>query len=158
NELFLRVSEDKLLHRPGFATLRKELLTSALKYYHVFSSRRSDNPGLRVDLAWSQYRLATITGEIGSREEAAELYQAALVSWRELEAVEPENGSQRRLVAGICLELGDVQYGLGRIDSALEMLCAARDRWCTLAQEANLPEDWCQLAKCHRSLARAYEA
>ena len=53
------ISESRLLKSPlpGLQPLRKELLTTALKYYEEFVGQNQDDPGLRADLAAAQLRV-----------------------------------------------------------------------------------------------------
>ena len=74
------ISESRLLKSPlpGLQPLRKELLTTALKYYEDFVSRHQDDPGLQADLAAATFRVGEITDQIGSQEEAMKAFQTAL--------------------------------------------------------------------------------
>ena len=80
------ISESRLLKSPlpGLQPLRKELLTTALKYYEDFLSRHQDDPGLQADLAAATFRVADITDQIGSHEEAMKAFQAALSMYESL--------------------------------------------------------------------------
>ena len=80
------ISESRLLKSPlpGLQPLRKELLTTALKYYEDFVSRHQDDPGLRADLAAAHLRVAEITDQIGSKEEALKAFQTALGMYESL--------------------------------------------------------------------------
>ncbi len=66
------ISESRLLKSPlpGLQPLRKELLTTALKYYQDFVNRHQDEPVLQADLAAATLRVGEITDQIGSQEEA----------------------------------------------------------------------------------------
>jgi Novel STAND NTPase 1 len=70
DDFFTKVSEDKLLDIPGLQPLRRELLTDALTYYQAFLQQRGDDPTIQYELALTYARVADITGEIGSKEDA----------------------------------------------------------------------------------------
>ena len=70
DDSFTRISESALLNAPGVQPLRKQLLEDALKYYQGFVRRLGDRPGVQADLAAALDRVARITAEIGSKEEA----------------------------------------------------------------------------------------
>ncbi len=57
---FTLVSESKLFETPGFQSLRKELLESALKYYQEFLEERPDDPEVQVEVAAASLRLYQI--------------------------------------------------------------------------------------------------
>jgi serine/threonine-protein kinase len=84
---FTTISESVLVDAPGLQPLRKRLLEGALKYYQGFVLRLGDRPEARADLAAALGRVARITAEIGSKEEALRhqlrargIYQALLAS------------------------------------------------------------------------------
>ena len=80
------ISESRLLKSPlpGLQPLRKELLTTALKYYEDFVNRHQDDPGLQADLAAATLRVGEITDQIGSQEEALKAFQTALRMYESL--------------------------------------------------------------------------
>jgi tetratricopeptide (TPR) repeat protein len=57
HDQFTLVCESKLFEAPGFQSLRKELLESALKYYQEFLVERPDDPDVRVEVAAALLRL-----------------------------------------------------------------------------------------------------
>ncbi len=71
------VSESRLLKSPlpGLQPLRKELLTTALKYYEDFVNRHQGDAVLQADLAAATLRVGEITDQIGSQEEALKTFQ-----------------------------------------------------------------------------------
>ena len=66
-----RVSEDRRLKVHDLESLRRDLLETAQAFYEQFITQQSDNPDLKAASAWSHYRLAMITAEIGSKKQAA---------------------------------------------------------------------------------------
>ena len=77
---------------------RKKLLVAAQEYNQKFVEQRGDDPSVRGELARAKYRLAQITGEIGSRHEAIDLHLQA----REVYQLEPAAGAGIRVeTAGV---------------------------------------------------------
>ena len=76
------VSENTLLKQQDsvdIRSLRSELLNTALKYYKNFVDQRSNDPGLRRELATAYFRVGEITQDIGSRVEAIAAFQQGTV-------------------------------------------------------------------------------
>ena len=84
DDYFTTVSESKLLNVPGLQPLRKELLEQARKYYQSFLQQRGDDPSVRAEAAASLYRVADITDEIGTKEDAVAPYTRALAAYEGL--------------------------------------------------------------------------
>jgi serine/threonine protein kinase/tetratricopeptide (TPR) repeat protein len=57
DEQFTLVSQSKLFEAPGFESLRRDLLESALNHYLDFSQQRPDDPELQVEIAAAHFRL-----------------------------------------------------------------------------------------------------
>lgn len=117
DELFTRVSEEELLNAPGLQPLRKDLLSRALVHYQTLLDRprrnymlvwRTSKPGIREEIASSRFRVALITHELGSRDEALAQLLEARRQQEQLVAESPD--STRRLRA-----LGDTLNELGRL-------------------------------------------
>jgi serine/threonine-protein kinase len=72
------VSESVLLHEPGLEPLRRQLLQAAREFYAEFARQRADDPTARGELGKALFRLAQITGDIGSERQAIDLYRRAL--------------------------------------------------------------------------------
>jgi eukaryotic-like serine/threonine-protein kinase len=60
DDQFTLVSQSTLFEAPGFQSLRKDLLESALKYYLDFLQQRPDDPELQVEVAAAYLRLYQI--------------------------------------------------------------------------------------------------
>jgi serine/threonine protein kinase len=81
---FTEVSEDTLLKQPGFQPLRKRLLQASREFYQRFIEQRKDDPALRAGLAAAYQRLAIITNEIDTKDEAVSLQKEAIRAYEEL--------------------------------------------------------------------------
>ena len=117
------ISESRLLKSPlpGLQPLRKELLTTALKYYEDFVSRNQDDPGLRADLAAATLRVGEITDQIGSKEEALKAFQTASGMYESLAGAAPSPSSRSyRAGQGRCLvRMAMIQADHGQSDKSL---------------------------------------
>jgi tetratricopeptide (TPR) repeat protein len=112
---------------PGLQPLRKELLKMARTYYEEFLRQHADDPALREELAETATRLAAITHEIGSPEEALEAYQRSLALYMESLQADPGSASLCLRVATLHDDVGIVLETLGRHEEALRSLEQARD-------------------------------
>jgi serine/threonine-protein kinase len=99
DDSFTKVSESVLLHTPGLQPLRKQLLEDALRYYQGFVGRLTDQPDLQAELAAALDRVARITSEIGSREEALGYHRRARGIYSALLAARPDDVPIRRALA-----------------------------------------------------------
>ena len=84
NTSFKEVSEDYLLNEPGMQPLRQKLLKLSLPYYKAFAEQKANDPALKVQLANAFFRWGTITGEIGSKEEAKQILSTAIGHFKAL--------------------------------------------------------------------------
>ncbi len=65
DEAFGNVGLNVLLTTPEMQPLRRELLTSMLRYYQDFADTRQDDLGVRIDLAYTQFSVALILFDLG---------------------------------------------------------------------------------------------
>jgi serine/threonine-protein kinase len=77
DEYFTQVSETLLLNHPGLQPVRRDLLSSAVKYYDEFLERRGNDPALRAESARAAYNLGRIDEELGQWDRAVGYYQRA---------------------------------------------------------------------------------
>src|SRR5262249_3879882 len=122
DELLTRVSENRLLDRPGLEPLRKELLDAALAYYKRFDRRRGADPTVRCKLAWAVYSAAQIAVRLGDPAGAATSLSRSLEIRRELLAAQPGDPRRRLELAHSEHQLGDALGQLGHTAEALEHL------------------------------------
>ena len=93
DDTMTRISENRLFSEPGLQGLRKELLTSALRFYREFVTFQGDDPSAKVELMGAYTRLGTITEEIGSIEEAKAFFLKGLESTQALADVQPDDAT-----------------------------------------------------------------
>ncbi len=119
------ISESRLLKSPlpGLQPLRKELLTTALKYYEDFLNRHQDDPGIQADLAAATFRVGDITDQIGSQEEAMKAFQTALRMYESLAGgdVSPSSRSYRAGAARCLVRMAMNQDNQGRSEESVKM-------------------------------------
>jgi len=153
------ISESRLLKSPlpGLQPLRKELLTTALKYYADFVNRHQDDPGLQADLAAATLRVGEITDQIGSQEEALKAFQTALRMYDSLAGGDfsPSSRSYRAGQGRCLVRLAMIQDNQGHSDESLTEFQRSIDLLAQLNHE--LPGDEgirADLALAHHYLAK----
>ncbi len=153
------ISESRLLKSPlpGLQPLRKELLTTALKYYEDFVNRHQDDPGLQADLAAATFRVGDITDQIGSQEEALKAFQTALRMYESLAGGDfsPSSRSYRAGQARCLVRMAMNQDNQGHSEESVKMF----ERSIGLLDQLNrdLPGDEgsrADLALAHHYLAK----
>jgi serine/threonine-protein kinase len=114
DDSFTVVSEEDLLNEPALQPLRKKLLERSLTYYREFLRQREGDPELREELARIHFRVAFITDQIGSKEEALEAYRQALAVYEQMLQADPRNNHLRGEIAVTHNHIGIVLRQLGR--------------------------------------------
>ena len=102
NTSYKEVSENYLLNEPGMQPLREKLLKLSLPYYKIFAAQKADDPALKVQLASAFFRWGTITGDIGSKEEAKPILSTAIAHFKALLLADPTNLEVRIGLARSC--------------------------------------------------------
>jgi serine/threonine protein kinase len=120
NEFTTRFGERGLLEAYGLQPLRKDLLEKARVYYEKFLAKRGHDPALRRELADVSARLASITGDIGSKEASLDAYRRALDLYEDLLRTDPGDFGLRRRRAGLYNDLAIAHDTLGHRQKALD--------------------------------------
>ncbi len=115
--LGLEINE-QLAGVPGASQVREELLASTLEYYEEFVAEAKNDPGLRVDLALTYNKIATLTQGIGSTEDAIQAHQNALALFEQLVEDDPGNAEYRGRLAMCHNNLALLLAQSGRSDEA----------------------------------------
>ncbi len=117
------ISESRLLNSPlpGLQPLRKELLTTALKYYEDFVSQNHDDTDLQADLAAATLRVGEIIDQIGSKQDALKAFQTASEMYKSLAqaAAEPLRKSYRAGEGRCLVRMAMIQANHGQSDESL---------------------------------------
>jgi serine/threonine-protein kinase len=121
DDYFTAVSESKLLNVPNLQPLRKELLDRALKYYQGFIRERGGDRSVRAELAATYYRVAWITGYVGTADNALSAYRQALALYEGLVRDHPGELRYQVDLAIVCNDLGNLLRGMGQRDEALRI-------------------------------------
>ena len=109
-----KVTEDQLLRVPGLQPLRRELLSSALKFYEEFVKERGDDPSLQADLASAQHRIGGIYGELGLADESKKANDQAVSLYEKL-----RQGGQES--PDVLKGLADCYYFKGEYEKTIEL-------------------------------------
>lgn len=126
NEYFIRVSEDKLLDKPGLQELRKDLLESALRYYQDFLVEWGDDPAMRTDVAATYLNVAKAKLQLGQNAEARAAFDEALARYEALAAANPADIELRARLARAHSDLGQLHAEANAFAEALRALNQAR--------------------------------
>ena len=127
NQLFARVSEERLLNQPGAYPLRNSLLKDAQRFYEDFINQASNNHSLRAELATAQASVAKIISLTGTATGAISRYQQAVDLWEKLVAEHPDNPDYQANLAQTLTDFGTVLLPLdGQLDAALGVLLRAQ--------------------------------
>ena len=86
-----KVSGSPQLKAHGLENLRRDLLLQARDFYEKFVQTQGDEPALQAERGRAYVRLAEITAEMGSRDEAIRLAQQAQAIFEKLTAADEQN-------------------------------------------------------------------
>ncbi|HEY2839860.1 MAG TPA: protein kinase, partial [Pirellulales bacterium] len=115
DQFFTAVSENQLLDVPGLQPLRKELLGSALAYYQRFIEEHGDDPAVQDELVATYSRVASITSQIGSKEEALSQLEIALRIAERLAREHPKIEEYQSRLLDVLIRVSTLQQELGRL-------------------------------------------
>ncbi len=141
---------ERLADVPGAETVRRDLLRDTLRYYGNFVAQARDNPTLRADLALTYSKIGTLSGEIGSNDEAVAAHEKAIQLLQQLADDSPLRPAYRRQLAASQNNLALALRRAGRIDAA----CHAYQTAIRLQKE--LLENSPNAAECMSDLALSY--
>lgn len=118
NDLFTRVSEERLLNEPGLQPVRHDLLQRAREYYERFLQRRSNDPALKSELAATHFRMGLIVEELESPEAALVWFQKARDQQQAQVAAQPDSLAAARALSNTLMAMGRTSLKLGKLDDA----------------------------------------
>lgn len=150
DELFLYMSEERLLNRPGMQPVRRDLLQRARHYYRQFAILRGNDPTMREELATAHFRMGLINAEIDSLEKARGSYELARRIQTQLVAESPNDRLRLQNLAKTLNAIGTTWHGMHKLDQAREAFDQATDVRKRLVQIA--PEE----SEFRRTLANSY--
>jgi serine/threonine-protein kinase len=113
-------SEDVLLKEKALEGLRRRLLDTALSFYTRIQGEleRDPSPVARAALADAYDRLASLTAEVSSKENALKPLGRSLAIREALADAQPDDPLRRVELASTLLQLGRIQHHTGRHDAA----------------------------------------
>ncbi len=131
DDFFTRVSETTLLDVPGLQPLRKELLQVALAYDQEFLQQRGQDPALKQEAAAAEFRIGTVIGEIGSKQEALAHFERARQTQQTLVDAQPQDSPKRIALATTINAIGGIHQAIGKLPEAqkhFDQACQMRER------------------------------
>ena len=150
NTYFTTVSEQKLLNEPGMQPLREELMRLSLPYYQAFVAQRSDDPGLRTDLARAYLNWGRGTAEVGSKEDARKILKIAVSHFESLLQAEPTDCNLQMGLARSYIFLAETPAPLNDTDLQFEEINrAAAALTKVISATPDEPEPRRSLARCY---------
>lgn len=141
DDFFSKVGETKLREIPGVQPLRKELLQSAVKYYHSFLAQHPDDQEIRAEMGTYYLLLGDLTKEIGSKTEAIEYYQRSADLWSTLANMTPHKLKPRSRLASAYGKIALVKSEIGKYSDAVKFHQKAVNLNEALVRE-NAQEGW----------------
>lgn len=135
NDLFTRVSEERLLNEPGLQPVRRDLLQRAREYYERFLQRRSNDPALKNELAATQFKMGLIVEELESPDAALAWLKKARDQQKAQVAAQPDSLEDTRALSNSLMAMGRVSLKLGKLDEADEFFSDAEKLRSTLLEK-----------------------
>jgi tetratricopeptide (TPR) repeat protein len=119
DDSFTKVSESVLLNAPGLQPLRRQLLQDALRYYRGFVERLRGQTSAQADLAAALARMAKITAEIGSKEQALGFASQSRGIHEALAAAAPSSARLQRELARSIAAVANLRAETSQRDDAV---------------------------------------
>lgn len=135
NDLFTRVSEERLLNEPGLQPVRRDLLQRAREYYERFLQRRSNDPALKNELAATQFKMGLIVEELESPDAALVWLKKARDQQQTQVAAQPDSLDDARALSNTLMAMGRASMKLGKLDEANEFFSDAEKLRGTLLEK-----------------------
>ena len=140
NDLFTRVSEERLLNEPGLQPVRRDLLQRAREYYERFLQRRSSDPALKNELAATHFKMGLIVEELESPEAALIWFAKARDQQKAQVAARPDSMDDARSLSSTLMAMGRASMKLGKLDEANELFSDAEKLRGTLLEKTTDPD------------------
>jgi len=149
NDLFTRVSEDRLLREPGMQRLRADLLGLARSYYEKLLAESGEQDDLR-EVALAHYRVGKVAEEIETPAAAIAHYAKAEAIQRRIVNTAPGNTQALEALSDSLNAKGCALVNDQQLDQALASYAETAEIRKRLAESA--PERW----EFQRTLANTY--
>ncbi len=127
DQYFTLTSEEVLLEQPGFQELRKELLSTALRYYEQLVEQYGERSELNLDLASAHAKIARIQLVLGSMDTAARHYETSIDLHQQLLKQQKDNLEIGLSLAKAKSGLAIVKFRTGQDRAAGQLILEAID-------------------------------
>jgi len=163
DQYLTKVSEDDRLRGKALEPLKRELLETARHFYDEFVRRAADDPHLRTDLEYERgrayWRLAYLTGELGSKEKAIELARTSLQIFTSLHESDPSNLDYEYELADRHNELGALYHQTDQVGEAERHYLEATKQFRALSTDHSDRLEYANsLGRTENNLGLLYEA
>jgi tetratricopeptide (TPR) repeat protein/tRNA A-37 threonylcarbamoyl transferase component Bud32 len=118
DDYITKVSQDPRLRQHDLEGLRKQLLRSALGFYHKFAEQAGDDPNVQAERGRAYHRLGSITEQVGNHAEAISLYEQAAGIFDQLAHDHPDVADYRRELAAALSDVGNLHLRAGQHERA----------------------------------------
>ncbi|TXT31731.1 MAG: serine/threonine protein kinase [Planctomycetota bacterium] len=149
NDLFTRVSEERLLNEPGLQEVRRDLLDRARSYYERFLRRRENDPTLQAELAETKFRMGLIEEALGDPQAAFGWFANARDAQKARVAAHPDSLADARALSNTLTAMGRVAAQREKLDDATENFTEAQTLRERLLEKTSKAEDKFDLLRLH---------
>ena len=137
---------ERLAGVTGAAKVRHEMLTETLAYYQRFAAQATEDPALRADLALTYSKIAKLTNEMGSPDDAIANHRKALRLYEDFLGREPHELEHQFNLAVCQNNLGLTLRRAGQIKEAFAAYRRAIDLQTELVERSPNQEYISELA------------
>ena len=148
--IFTLVTEGELRKRPDLQPLRTQLLDYYQGYVRQFGQGQELDTDLAAELARTFGRMAKITNELGTKQDALKHYDSAIHVYQDLLARESPRSDHRDALSQVRIDRGLLLQETRAYDEAESDFVKARDMLSELCEDD--PHNY----PCRRHLAEAY--
>ena len=149
NDLFTRVSEERLLNEPGLQEVRRDLLDRARSYYERFLKRREHDPALQAELAETKFRMGLIEEALGDPDAALGWFAKARDTQKARVATNVDSLADLRALSNTLTAMGRVAAQRDKLDEATEFFTDAQTLRERLLEKTGKPADKFDLLRLH---------
>jgi tetratricopeptide (TPR) repeat protein/tRNA A-37 threonylcarbamoyl transferase component Bud32 len=149
NDLFTRVSEERLLNEPGLQEVRRDLLDRARSYYERFLKRRENDPTLQAELAETKFRMGLIEEALGDPQAALGWFAKARDAQKARVATNPNSLADARALSNTLTAMGRVAALRDKLDDATENFTEAQTLRERLLEKTSKADDKFDLLRLH---------
>ena len=149
NDLFTRVSEERLLNEPGLQEVRRDLLDRARSYYERFLKGRENDPTLQAELAETKFRMGLIEEALGDPQAAFDWFAKARDAQKARVATHPDSLADTRALSSTLTAMGRVAAQRDKLDEATEYFDEAQTLRERLLEKTTEPADKFDLLRLH---------